>query len=121
MIERRLKRSAERVEALQYLVESVADRSGVQTLVLADDAGRIVAGKGAPDELTGLAQAARDVAWRCASASEVDRLTRGQDLTARSVATDDGMLYFGALGDRVAGVGDAVRAVRRILLETTPA
>jgi hypothetical protein len=28
------------------------------------------------------------------------------------------MLYFAALGDRVAGVGDAVRAVQRILSET---
>jgi hypothetical protein len=31
------------------------------------------------------------------------------------VATRHGMLYFAALGDRMTGVGDAVRAVHRIL------
>jgi len=118
MEERRIKRSAERVEALQFLVETVADRSGVRALVLVDDAGRIVAGMGRPQEVTGLAQAARDVAWRRASPGQVDSAARGGDVTARSVATRDGMLYFAAIGDRVAGVGDAVRAVQRILQPT---
>ena len=49
---------------------------------------------------------------------DLDALTRGNDVTARPVATSEGMLYFAALGDRVAGVGDAVRAVHRILAET---
>jgi hypothetical protein len=115
MNERRTKRSVNREEALQYLVETVADRSGVQALVLADDAGRIVAGMGKATELRGLATAARDVAWGRASVAQVDRAVRGGDITARSVATRDGMLYFAAMGDRVAGVGDAVRAVQRIL------
>lgn len=116
-----MKRSGERDEALQFLVEAVADRSGVRALVLVDDAGRIVAGTGRPGELPGLARAARDVAWRRGSAAQVDALTRGADVTARSVATRDGMLYLAALGDRVTGVGDAVRAVQRILCETAAA
>jgi hypothetical protein len=115
MIDRRMKRSADREEALQYLVESVADRSGVRALVLLDDAGHIVAGTGMPDEIVGLLETARDVAWRRASAGAVDAATRGADVTARPVATRDGMLYFAALGDRMAGLGDAVRAVHRIL------
>lgn len=115
MIDRRTKRSAERVEALQFLVESVADRSGAKALVLMDDAGRIVAGMGMPEDVVGLARAARDVAWRRASASTVDAMTGGKDVTARPVATRDGMLYFAALGDRMSGLGDAVRAVHRIL------
>lgn len=115
MTERRFKRSTDRDEALQYLVESVADRSGVRALVLVDDAGRIVAGMGMPGEVVGLARTARDVAWRRASAADVDVATRGQDVTARPVATRDGMLYFAALGDRMTGLGDAVRAVHRIL------
>jgi hypothetical protein len=115
MIDRRNKRSAERGEALQFLVESVADRSGVRALVLTDDAGHIVAGMGMADEVVGLARAARDVAWRRASASYVDELTHGRDVTARPVPTRDGMLYFAALGDRMTGLGDAVRAVNRIL------
>jgi len=115
MLDRRMKRSADRDEALQFLVESVADRSGVRALVLVDDGGRIVAGTGMPDEVVGLAQSARDVAWQRACPAAVDTATRGRDVTARSVATRDGMLYFAALGDRMTGLGDALRAVHRIL------
>jgi hypothetical protein len=120
MLERRSKRSAERREALQYLVETVADRSGVKALVLVDDFGRIVAGMGVPRDVAGLAVTARAVAWRRASDVDIDRLTRGGDVTARPVATREGMLYLAALGDRVAGVGEAVRAVHRIISETQP-
>ncbi len=116
--ERRMKRSVEREEALQFLVESVADRSGVRALVLLDEAGRIVAGMGVPNDLMGLARTARDVAWGRASPSDIDLATRGGDVTARTVATREGMLYFAAMGDRVAGIGDAVRAVHRILHQT---
>jgi hypothetical protein len=119
MIERRLKRSAERAEALQYLVETVADRSGVQALVLVDDGGKIVAGTGMPGDLTGLARAAPDVAWRRASVSAVDAVTRGRDVAARTVPTRDGLVYFAALGGGMSGVGDAVRAIQRIFGETS--
>jgi hypothetical protein len=115
MIERRTKRSAERDEALQFLVEAVADRSDVPALVLVDDAGRIVAGMGMPKDVVGLARTAREVAWGYATAVDIDTATGGRDVTTRSVATRDGTLYFAALGDRVASVGDAVRAVQRIL------
>jgi hypothetical protein len=120
MYERRSKRSSERVEALQYLVETVADRSGVQALVLVDDDGRIMAGMGVPRDVVGLVRTARDVASGTASAEDVDRAARGADVTARPVATPEGTLYFAAIGDRVAGVGDAVRAVQRIYSETLP-
>ena len=112
--DRRIKRSAHRDEALQFLIESVADRSAVRALVLVDDAGQIVAGTGMPDEVVGLARTARDVAWKQASVASVDAATCGRDVTARSVATPDGMLYFAAMSDRLAGVGDAVKAVQRI-------
>jgi hypothetical protein len=121
MLERRSKRSGERVEALQYLVEAVADRSGVRAMVLVDDFGRIVAGMGVPRDVAGLALTARAVAWKRSSEIDLDSLTRGSDVTARPVATREGMLYFAALGDRVAGVGDAVKAVQRILSETLAA
>jgi hypothetical protein len=120
MLERRSKRSAERVEALQFLVEAVADRSGVRALVLVDDFGRIMAGTGVPRDVAGLALTGRAVAWKRAAEVDLDGLTRGGDVTARPVATPEGMLYFAALGDRVRGVGDAVKAVQRILSETLP-
>jgi hypothetical protein len=115
MDDRRFKRSTDRTEALQYLVESVADRSGTHALVLVDDFGRIVAGTGMPDEVVGLARTARDVAWGRATEPQIDAATRGRDVTARSVATRDGMLYFAALGERMSGLGEASQAVRRIL------
>jgi hypothetical protein len=120
MLERRNKRSTDRVEALQYLVEAVADRSGVRALVLVDDFGRIVAGMGVPRDVAGLAVTARAVAWRRAADIDLEGLARGSDVTARPVATREGMLYFAAMGDRVAGVGDAVKAVHRIIDETQP-
>ena len=117
MDERRMKRSADRGEALQFLVETVADRSGVRAVVLVDDAGHIVTGLGMPTEVVALARSTPDVAWRRTPAG-VDTTMPGQDVTARTVATPDGLLYLGALGDRMVGVGDAVRAVQRILIQT---
>jgi hypothetical protein len=120
-MERRTKRSGDRATALQYLVETVADRSGVRALVLCDDAGTILAGMGPANDVSGLARAALDVAWKRATPNSVAAITAKGDVTARGLATPDGMLYFGALGDRVTGVGDAVRAVHRILYETAHA
>jgi hypothetical protein len=120
-MERRTKRSETRIEALQYLVETVADRSGVRALVLVDHDGRIVAGMGPAGDLGGLASAAIDVAWQRATLTNMPMVSANCDVTARAVATRDGMLYFGALGDRVAGVGDAVRAVQRIVVRTAAA
>jgi hypothetical protein len=37
------------------------------------------------------------------------------DVTARPVATREGMLYFAALSEHMTGLGDAIRAVQRIL------
>jgi len=115
MIERRTKRSRVQGEALQFLVEAVADRSDVSALVLLDDAGRIVAGMGMPDDVVGLVRGARDIAWDRATAVDVDAVTGGRDVTTRAVTTRDGVMRLAALGDRVTAVGDAVRAVQRIL------
>jgi hypothetical protein len=115
MLERRHKRSSDRHEALQYLVEAVADRNGVPALVLVDDRGKLVAGMGMPEDVVGLARTAREVAWGRASATDVDAATRGRDVTARGVATREGMIYFAALTDRMTGLGDASRALQRIL------
>jgi hypothetical protein len=119
-MERRTKRSGDRIEALQYLVETVADRSRLRALVLVDDAGRIVAGTGPADDLGGLARTALDVAGRRVTAADQPCFGASYDVTARRVATRSGMLTLGALGDRMAGVGDAVRAVQRIVFETAP-
>jgi hypothetical protein len=118
MFERRMKRSAERLEALQYLVETVADRGTLQALVLADDCGRIVAGMGPRSDLRSLAKTAGQLATGSFTGADVASVGGHFDVTARSIATKDGPFYFGAIGDRVAGIGDAVRAVQRIVLQT---
>jgi hypothetical protein len=113
--ERREKRSTDSAEALQFLVEKVADRSGAPALVLVDDGGRIVAGTGMPDEVLGLARVARDVGHRQATVQEVEVATHGGDVAARSFAAGERSLTFAALTERMRGLGDAIRAVRRIL------
>ena len=52
-MEQRTKRSEDRDEALQYLVEALADRSEVQAVVLVNDEGKIVAGMGGPAQVKG--------------------------------------------------------------------
>jgi hypothetical protein len=91
----------------------VADRNGARALVLLDDAGHILAGMGPPPDVAGLARTARNVVWRRASRAEIEALPC--DVSARSIATRDGMLYFGAMGDGVSGLGEAARAIQRIL------
>ena len=117
MMERRTKRSTDRNEALQYLVESMADRTGAPALVLVDDAGHIVAGTGAPMEVASLARTARDVAWGRASPADIEAATERHDVTARTVATREGLVYVAAFGNGMPGVGAAVRAVQRIYAE----
>jgi hypothetical protein len=112
---RRTKRSADAEEALQFLVETVADRSGVPALVLVDEWGRIVVGTGMPDEVAGLIRTACDVAWQLATPEAIDAATGGRDVTARSFDTCVGRLTFAALSERMTGLGDAVRGVKRIL------
>jgi len=116
--DRRVKRSRDRREALQFLVETVADRNRARALVLLDGAGRIVAGMGGPNEVMGLAATARAVAERRASVEQIETAIRGGDVTARSLPTREGTLYLAAVSDRMSGFGTAVQAVRRILHET---
>jgi hypothetical protein len=114
MHERRTKRSDDRDEALQYLVETVADRSEVRALVLLDESGHIVAGMGMPWDLVGLARLARPIARRepCVDMGDV---TRSSDVTSRAFEVSGAKLYLAALGDRIRGLGAAMRSVERIL------
>jgi len=117
MMERRAKRSLYPEEALQFLVEAVADRSRVKAVALIRENGSILAGTGTLSDLKGLAKIAGPAA-RGESARDFDRITRGTDLLTRAVPLMDGTLYLAALGDRVGKMTDAARAVSRIL---TPA
>ncbi|HEX7665323.1 MAG TPA: hypothetical protein VF407_12450 [Polyangiaceae bacterium] len=114
MDNRRVKRSIEREEALQYLMESLADRSEVHAVALVDDDGRIVAGTGMPAELAGLAKIAKDGIRREPS-SLFEGATRGTDFFGREITLTDGPMYLAALGRRVRKMSDAAVAIERIV------
>jgi hypothetical protein len=114
MEDRRMKRSGDREEALQYLMEAVADRSDVHAVALVDEGGRIVAGTGMPKELGGLARIAGKVA-RGELNFDADEVTKDTDVLARGVRAGGRTFYLAALGERVRRMPDAARAVARIL------
>ena len=114
MVERRVKRSGERDEALQYLVEAVADRSPVRAVALVDGAGKIVAGTGFARDLVGLARIAGHVA-RGEPCPEMESVTEGTDILVRAVWARGEPHYLAALGDRVVRMVEAGRRAETIL------
>jgi hypothetical protein len=113
-MDRRNKRSQDREEALQYLVEALADRSEVEAVVLVDDEGHIVAGMGMPNEVRGLAKIAAPVV-RGEGSELFEWATRGTDFFGRQIPLAAGPLYLAALGTRVRKMHEAVYAIERIL------
>ncbi|HWL86335.1 MAG TPA: hypothetical protein VNO21_11065 [Polyangiaceae bacterium] len=112
-IERRTKRSTQKKEALQFLLEAVADRSEVEAVALVDTRGNIVAGTGLPHDLAGIARVAGPVA-RGEECVDFDVVTATSDLFLRSIDAGDESLYLVALGSRVRKMNDAAMAVTRI-------
>ena len=95
-------------------MEAVKDRSSVHAVALVDERDRIVAGTGAPHDLTGLARIARKVV-RGECNLDHEEVTRGTDVLARGVHAGGRTLYFAALGERVTRLPEAAQAVERIL------
>jgi len=116
-MDRRSKRSQDREEALQYLIEALADRSQVEAILLVDDEGRIVAGMGMPREVRELAQIAIP-AVRGEETERFESATRDTDFFGREIPVEDGSLYLVALGTRVCKMHQAVYGVTRILEQT---
>src|SRR6516225_1412928 len=92
-MERRTKRSEDRQEALQYLVEALADRSEVDAVLLMNDEGRVVAGMGKPKEVKGLAKIAVPV-LRGEPCDAFDADTEGTDFFGRQIKLPSGPLYL---------------------------
>ena len=116
-MDRRIKRSQDREEALQYLIEALADRSQVQAVLLVDDAGHIVAGMGMPREVRQLAQIAIP-AVRGEESELFETATRDTDFFGREIPVEDGSLYLVALGTHISKMHQTVYGVTRILEET---
>ena len=113
MIDRRNKRSTQKKEAFQYLLEAVHDRSEVEAVALVDTRGNIVAGTGLPRDLEGIARVAGPVA-RGEECVEFDVVTATSDLFLRSIEAGGEWLYLVALGSRVRKMNDAAMAITRI-------
>jgi hypothetical protein len=113
-MDRRIKRSQDRDEALQYLIEALADRSQVEAVLLVNEQGRVVAGMGMPREVRNLAQIAVP-AVRGEEPELFESVTRGTDFFGREIPVPDGSLYLVALGTRVCKMHEAVYGVTRIL------
>jgi hypothetical protein len=111
--DRRERRSANIVTALKFLLDSVAERFGLLSLVLTDDEGLLVAGSSPlvdPEELAAHAPlVARNV---------IQPEVEGWPLSVWPVETGSGPLTFCAIGeDRIIGAATlmANRGIRRIL------
>lgn len=110
MFEQRTKRSEERVEALQYLVEAVLDRSDVRCAALVErGSNRIVAGAGTASDLVALARVAAAVAR-----GEIAEIADEDDVIAREIDVRGGTLVLAAIGERVRRMPEAASAVMRI-------
>ncbi len=111
---RRKRRSNDRNQALQYLVEALAERSDVSSVALVTEGGDVVAGTGTVTELHGLAQIAGPVA-RAEPSDKLEEVTLGTDCLGREIHHKNATLYLAALGSRLQRVRDAVDGVTRIL------
>jgi hypothetical protein len=118
-MERRTKRSQDRQEALQYLVEALADRSQVEAVTLVDDDGRIIAGMGMPNAVRGLAKIAAPTV-RGEGSDLFESATSGTDFFGRRIDVGSRPLYLAALGSRVRKMHEAVYAITRIVGATGP-
>lgn len=119
-MDRRTKRSHDREEALQYLVEALADRSQVEAILLLNDAGRIVAGMGMMKPVQMLAQIGLP-ALRGEESDLFETATSDTDFFGREIPTEEGPLYLVALGSRISKMHEAVYGVTRILSESRAA
>jgi hypothetical protein len=113
-MDRRIKRSEDRQEALQYLVEALVDRSEVEAVVLLDEAGSIVAGVGTPERVRTLARIAVPVVEGQAC-DLFEEATTGTDFFGRRLESGTGAHYLALLGERVRKMHDAVAGIGRIL------
>jgi len=114
MNERRKRRSVRTSEALRLLLESVRERSQISSIAIIDGRGIVLEGVGAEHELLVLGMVAAPAASGTFGPA-CERVTEGTDVVSCPLAVGERRLYLAALGERVARMPDAARAVKRIL------
>lgn len=115
--ERRQRRSDERHIALRYQLEHARDRGGLEALVLADDAGLVVAQSGDYALCAELAAIAPLLA-KSILGMPLPPLLRGGDIAVRPIRLHGQELYLASLGGGVARdalLSRSTHGVKRIL------
>ena len=113
-MERRVKRSAQPEEAIQFLLESLADRSEARAVALVNGKKRVLAAAGRPWDIADLREVAEPVA-RGEECHAIEKLDRSTDVFSRPVVVGASTVYLAAMGTRMRRFGDAAIAVARIV------
>jgi hypothetical protein len=113
-MERRVKRSAQPEEAIQFLLESLADRSEARAVALVNGHKRVLAAAGQPWDIADLREVAEPVALgeECRAVEKLDSST---DVFSRPVKVGASTVYLAAMGTRMRRFGEAALAVTRIV------
>jgi hypothetical protein len=112
--ERRIRRSHNGPEALQYVLEALYDRSDARAVALIDTNGQVIAGTGTWKDLQGLATITPALD-RGKSCEQFEAATEGTDYFSSRIGVTDRTVYLAALGTRLRRLHDAIRGVLRIL------
>jgi hypothetical protein len=118
-MERRVKRSAQPEEAIQFLLEALADRSEARAVALVNGKKRVLAAAGQPWDIADLREVAKAVALGEESQA-VDKLDSSTDVFSRPVTIGASTVYLAAMGTRMRRFGEAAVAVTRIVSPGLP-
>jgi hypothetical protein len=120
IMERRMKRSEQPEEAIQLLLESLADRSEARAVALVNGKKRVLAAAGQPWDIADLREVAEPVALgeECRAIEKLDNAT---DVFSRPVTVGASTVYLAAMGTRMRRFGEAAIAVARIVQQRVPA
>jgi hypothetical protein len=117
IMERRVKRSAQPEEAIQLLLESLADRSEARAVALVNTKKRVLAAAGKPWDIADLREVAEPVALGEESRA-IEKLDSATDVFSRPVKVGSSTVYLAAMGTRMRRFGEAAIAVARIVQQT---
>jgi hypothetical protein len=114
IMERRIKRSEQPEEAIQLLLESLADRSEARAVALINTSKRVLAAAGQPWDIADLRDVAEPVALGQDSRA-IEKLDSTTDVFSRPVRVGASTVYLAAMGTRMRRFGEAAVAVARIV------
>jgi hypothetical protein len=117
LVERRIRRSEQRELALRYQIDHVRDQARLEALVLADDAGLVIAESGDRAVCEELAAIAPLLGRTLGM--PMPPLLRGADVAVRTIRVHGQPLFLASVGGTVARdavISSSLRGVERILV-----